>query len=224
MATLTVVATADSSSQSHVSTVDTNYDNVYLWVLCYTGYTRRSLLRFPLTDLPAGASVSAATLSLYYSAYAASDPVGRECDVYKQTHNDWVETQSTWNSYKTSSAWSVAGGDYVTSGPAGASLNFPASFGWMDFNVLAIVNDAVTNVVDVNVLVKMTIENVGDYEPQFHSSEYAVDTSLRPKLVITYTLAAGPVNLKTVNGLAKASIKVIDGLAIASVKTWDGLT
>lgn len=34
----------------------------------------------------------------------------------------------------------------------------------------------------------------------------------------------GPTNLKTWNGLAKASIKTLDGLAIASTKTWNGLT
>lgn len=34
----------------------------------------------------------------------------------------------------------------------------------------------------------------------------------------------GPVNMKTWDGLAKASIKTMDGLAIASVKTWNGLT
>lgn len=35
--------------------------------------------------------------------------------------------------------------------------------------------------------------------------------------------ASGPANLKTLNGLAKASVKTIDGLAIASVKTFNGL-
>lgn len=35
--------------------------------------------------------------------------------------------------------------------------------------------------------------------------------------------AAGPANLKTWDGLAKASIKTFNNLAIASVKTWDGL-
>lgn len=38
-----------------------------------------------------------------------------------------------------------------------------------------------------------------------------------------YVTPAGPANLKTWNGLAKASIKTIDGLAIGSVKTIDGL-
>ena len=36
-------------------------------------------------------------------------------------------------------------------------------------------------------------------------------------------LAAGPANLKTWNGLAKASIKTMNGLAIGSVKSVDGL-
>lgn len=40
---------------------------------------------------------------------------------------------------------------------------------------------------------------------------------------ITYTVAGGPVNVKTVNGLAIASVKTVNGLAIASVKTINGL-
>lgn len=41
---------------------------------------------------------------------------------------------------------------------------------------------------------------------------------------IEYTPAEGPTNLKTINGLAKASVKTIKGLAIGSVKSWNGLT
>ena len=42
---------------------------------------------------------------------------------------------------------------------------------------------------------------------------------------VTYTEggAAGPANVKTVNGLAIASVKTVNGLAIASVKTINGL-
>lgn len=39
-----------------------------------------------------------------------------------------------------------------------------------------------------------------------------------------YIFAAGPVNLKTFNGLLKGSIKTIDGLAMTNIKTVDGLT
>lgn len=40
---------------------------------------------------------------------------------------------------------------------------------------------------------------------------------------VYYTEVSGPANLKTVNGLAKASIVVINGLAIASVKSVIGV-
>lgn len=40
---------------------------------------------------------------------------------------------------------------------------------------------------------------------------------------ITYSDAAGPAGLKTLNGLAKALVKTVDGLAIASIKTYNGL-
>jgi len=41
--------------------------------------------------------------------------------------------------------------------------------------------------------------------------------------ITTDPFLAGPSNLKTWNGLAKASIKTMNGLAIASVKNWEGL-
>jgi len=49
-------------------------------------------------------------------------------------------------------------------------------------------------------------------------------TSNDPKLVITYTAAAGPANLKSFNGVAKASIKSINGTAIGSIKSVNGVT
>lgn len=48
-------------------------------------------------------------------------------------------------------------------------------------------------------------------------------TSKDPKVVVTYTVASGPANIKTFGGLAIASTKKVDDLAIASIKTWDGI-
>ena len=48
-------------------------------------------------------------------------------------------------------------------------------------------------------------------------------TTKDPKLVVTYTAAVGPANVKTYKGLAAASVKTCKGLAIASVKTKKGL-
>lgn len=49
------------------------------------------------------------------------------------------------------------------------------------------------------------------------------DSNYGNSVIATYTASAGPTNLKSVNGLAKASIKSIKGLAIGSVKKYNGL-
>lgn len=41
--------------------------------------------------------------------------------------------------------------------------------------------------------------------------------------IAIYPAPAGPANVKTFNGLAKASVKTVDGLALASVKNVEGL-
>lgn len=43
-------------------------------------------------------------------------------------------------------------------------------------------------------------------------------------IYVTYSTAAGPTTVKTVNGLEIASVKTYNGLAIASVKTINGLS
>lgn len=187
---LTIVATADAHSQSQEATKDTNYNLTYLSVIRYSGYTRYAYIKFPLNDLPAGVTITSATLSLWYWKYDASNPSGQDIHVWKQTHNDWVETEVTWNSYKSGSAWTQAGGDWVESNPAGASATVPASAGtWMDWDIKAIVEDAVTNEIDVNLVVKHEDPlGSGDYEPVFYSRDNA--SSNKPKLVIEYTEAS----------------------------------
>jgi len=55
-------------------------------------------------------------------------------------------------------------------------------------------------------------------------TQTAVNTSWYFDDIKPYSAVVGPVNMKTRNGLASASVKTIDGLAIASVKTVNGLT
>jgi hypothetical protein len=126
-------------------------------------------------------------LYLYYFSYYDNNPVGRTYWAYKLSRTDWVESEATWNIYKTGSNWTTAGGDYVTSSPAGGSKVMPASFGWVSWDILAIVQDAQTNGIAVELLLKDGTES-GDALGEFHSKEYTSDTSLRPKLVIEYTL------------------------------------
>ena len=202
MAILTIVASQDNFSLSHAGSQSTNYGTwafVYP-AMSYTNYTRRGFFKFPITwgtDIPAGATITAATFSVYHYANAAGDPDGIALLVYKQTHNDWVETEQTWSIYKTGSSWSTAGGDYVTSSPAGGSTNFGSTGNWVDINILAIAQDAQTNSIDVNLITKFASEGSGDIEPMVYSRDYTGDTSLRPKLVITYTVTTSSTTSST---------------------------
>ncbi|GAH07096.1 unnamed protein product, partial [marine sediment metagenome] len=112
---------------------------------------------------------------------------------YKLTRTDWVELEATWNIYKTASNWTAPGGDYVTSSPVGGSIVFPAGFGWMTWNVLAIVQDAYGGSIPAEFLVKFETEGLasGGSQPAFHSKNFTDDTDLQPKLVIDYTPLAG---------------------------------
>lgn len=51
----------------------------------------------------------------------------------------------------------------------------------------------------------------------------ANDYSSATLIAIAPATPVGPANLKTVNGLVKASVKTVNGLAIGSVKTYNGL-
>ncbi len=150
----------------------------------------RSLLKFDFSALPTDAVISAATLELYYYLYSASDPVGRTYWVYELTQTGWVRTEATWNSYKTGSAWVAVGGDYTVTN--GASLVVPASYGWMSWNVLALVQHFQSTHAEVaHFLIKDGTEGASpteiDYLTRLYSYLYTVDPTLCPKLVITYT-------------------------------------
>ena len=102
----------------------TNGSATTMYVVEKNGDARRSIISFPITDL---SSFSSSTLRLYYSAYVSGNPSGRTIQVYKLTRSNWVELQSTWNSYKTGSSWTTAGGDYTNAGewepPSGVKAN-----------------------------------------------------------------------------------------------------
>ena len=164
-----------------------NYGNLtYIAVGPYvSNNTTRTIIKFDFSSLPADAIISAAELDLYYYAKGAN-PVGRTYWAYELTQTGWVELQSTWDIYKTGNNWAAAGGDYVTGN--GASLAVPASYGWMSWNVLALVQHFQSVHAQVgHFLIKDGTEDGSGSMAFFYSRDYTTDPSLCPKLIITYT-------------------------------------
>ncbi len=183
------------------------------------GETYRPILEFDISSLPAGATLISASLLLYYYFHEGTDPSGKTVWAYKLTRIDWVELESTWDIYKTGSSWTSGGGDYVTSDPSGGSTIFPAGYGWMTWNVLAIVQDAYDAGNPAEFLVRFATEGLesGSSYPYFHSNDYTDDTDLCPKLVIEYETGwtgkiSGVTNPAKVMGVDVANIASVKGV------------
>ncbi|GAI53047.1 unnamed protein product, partial [marine sediment metagenome] len=121
---------------------DTNFGSEIRFLThspCSPTSGQRSILEFDISDLPAGGVISTAKLKLYYHWYYAplGDPVGRHIWAYKLTRTDWVESEFTWNIYKTGSNWTITGGDFVTINPDGDFSDVPPGYGWMEWDIKA---------------------------------------------------------------------------------------
>jgi len=216
MSSLTVNPT---SNYLREDTATSNYNgNSAIWAFDYAGYRCYGLLKCDMTSLPAGATVSAATLGLYWYGNYDGSPVGRTFNVCKVRRSDWSESQSTWNLFKTSNNWGTAGAlntstDIDTSTAVGSVV--PASFGWMTWSTLSLVNDAITNTGKIlNLKLYDSVENSTDAGCKFYSIH---NGSLIPYLTLTYTASGwsgtveGTVNPAAYIGSLVANISKING-------------
>lgn len=150
----------------------------------------RAIVSFDISSLPAGATIISAVVALFYWTYSYTDPQGKTIYFYKCTKPTWEELEATWNIYKASNNWAVAGGDYEASSPAGVSAIVPAftGIGWIEADITAIVQDAIDNSIDVHLLVKFDDETLATGESAIlsRSNNYYTDVTLNPKLTIVY--------------------------------------
>jgi hypothetical protein len=196
---------------------------------------RVGLLAFDVSSIPSNVTITSASEKVYH--YYGS--VHFTCQLSRVLVS-WIEgtknlstpaagsNEPTWNHREYGvTAWGTAG--CLGSGTdRAATASATASFhndplGWREFTGAGLVADyqgfvdgSLTN----NGHLIWTSENNTGNSSNIYSSDYATDTTLRPKLYIEYTSSS----IKTVNGLAIASVKTLrSGLLIASGKTFNGL-
>lgn len=210
--------TADSYGLENAAT--TNYGTDVTMTLRdgSSGYNGRCFLYWDTSDIPDGATFSQGDVILYVSGRSGT------CTgiLNRLTRTDWVESEVTWNIYKTGSNWTTAGGDFTTTNAVTGSLIDNISV-WFTWNAATLIKDCYDNQSKKVHLILKTAET-GSGGRCYIRTKNETDTSLRPKLTVTYTVAAGPSNLKSYNTNLKANIKSINGNVIANVKSLNGNT
>jgi hypothetical protein len=174
---------------------DTNYGTnatMYLGAAGAGSNINRDLLKFDISGIPAGATITSAILSLWlYENTSASN--ARIARVYR-LKLAFNESQSTWNSRSTGNSWNSAGAFGVADCEQTdiGSLSIAAAEGlgekqW-SLTPAKVQEWFVGTFTNNGILVKMDTENTDLHA--FRSSDYAT-AGERPKLVIAYTLPGG---------------------------------
>lgn len=158
------------------------------------GYINRGLIKFDVSSIPSGATVTSSVLSLYHSAEFADGvmdfhlyPMQKAWDYY---------TASWYRQYGTAN-WSSAGGDYIsTSGSVGKlPLNYTGVVNeYKDITITgSVVQDWVNSSANnVGLMIKASTENVSSPSAHRFVSSQSTNEASRPYLTVDYTVGGSP--------------------------------
>lgn len=123
-------------SNVRIGTLYSGGEKINLW---------RAALRFDISSLPAGATITTATLRLWClnAQGGGGDAILSRCT----RPADWLEDEVTWNEYSSGNSWTNAGSDFDDDGPpAAVPFDLAASASYINITGLAaIAQDALDN-------------------------------------------------------------------------------
>jgi hypothetical protein len=148
-----------------------------------TGRNTGTLIRFSLPTLPAGVTITDTKLRLNVTNSTTNT---YNVFVMKKA---WVESQATWNIYRTGSAWELAGGRGTTDRESTAIATItPSVTGIRDFDLGARFDQQVGEWMrgaEVNNGIQLI--NTGAWDGFDFTTRESATASLRPQLIITYS-------------------------------------
>ena len=167
-------------------TPTTNYGTVVQAHLQY-GTQDRQIHSFDVSSIPSNATINSATISFYVYNVTGGTP---NVNCYRIL-TQWDELQSSYNNRLTGTAWGtpglLSGTDYAATAIA-SSGNITGAM-WANFTITSTVQ-AWVNGSQNNYGVMYRLSSAGHLYTRM--SEYTVDTSQRPKLVVNYTSGGVP--------------------------------
>ena len=147
-------------------------------------YVLGDLLKFDLSKVPSINNLISATISLYCSSFAEDIHV----DCYRVLRA-WDET-ATWNVYKAGNNWGIAGCNDTSTDRSSTSMGSTHLTGTGWFNYSLNMTEFGLLLASNNGVMLRGSDSGGD--SRFHAREYAVDTTLRPKLTVVYRDTVNP--------------------------------
>lgn len=197
-----------------------------VWVGTTSTKITRPLLEFDLRDIPSGATITNAKLSLWHSG---SVPSAVTVNAHRVT-SSWKEgtgrTQctgdgATWYDREEPVKWVSQGGDFAATAEGSVANPAGEGAGWDDFDVTSMVQKWVGGQApNLGVLLKLSDESLVDgRDYPYYSDDFAATPTLRPKLAVSYSdgsHALGPVvSVSAPAAGAKVSGRTV-GLAAAA--------
>lgn len=188
------------------SDADTNYGTATeMKVTGHTDYWRRPILKFDVSSIDSGDTVSSAILYVYFHT-----DLGYSFDIGAyRVFKTWTEAGVTWNDWiNPDSEWGTAGCDSTndsgsdnsgdgTGDDRKATAEDTYSFtandgaGWHDFDITSLVQGWVDGSMASNGVILISDANSNIDSVGYYSEDYTTDTSKQPKLVVTHTSGAG---------------------------------
>ena len=157
----------------------------------------RSLLRFDLSAVPAGATILSATFEMYYFYTRVANT---ESLRLHRALRDWTETGATWRTYDGANNWTTQGGDYDPAIVASATLTATVNL-WKSWNVTSLVQGWVGGAYPNQGMLLESQPASGNKERHFYSSDYVTNPALRPKLTIVYVASDLSASTKSVSSV-----------------------
>lgn len=141
----------------------------------------RAYLQFDLSSIPSGVTIDSASLSVYYYTWFGPNDISLNLSA-KRVTSSWDEHTITWNlqpSYNASAESTVAFGN-------------SSSYGWYSFNIKSLVEGwTAGSYSNYGIAIDYPIPVLNNAK-SLYSSDEAVNTTLRPKLIVTYTSSVPP--------------------------------
>jgi len=170
---------------------DTNYGaDSYMRVRSDLNANSRGIIRFDLSCLPAGANITLARLALCLVGYY---PTGdRTIGAHRVDHAtpnyeaDWVESEVTWNNYKSATAWGTAGGNFNATATDSQVVGSTTPV-WYFWDVTS---DCDALAIRSWILKDATEDSVPYYHKTFEQKERATASPYPAYLEVTYTVEA----------------------------------